>query len=222
MKFSNGFRIVYWLSLVGVLTWFLSQRVEDAIAGRATLADTLVFAVWVALLLAPLFTEVELLGVKLKQAVEEAKKEIKGEIASLRNEVSTAVSVRADVSPQFHFRAIEGHISPAQIAGPTRQPLEYKVLNTLWTKQVTKFPDRSQIFTFRLNAGVPEYLHFREAASKLMGEGLVSETDTGQLYLTDAGFAYCKQHHQEFPPEQWWPEEPMNQDHLAKILARAP
>src|SRR5258705_7897034 len=107
MKFSNGFRIAYWLSLVGVLTWFLGQRAEDAIVGRATLADTLVFAVWIALLLAPLFTEVELLGVKLKQAVEEARKEIKSEIASLRNEVSTAVSVRADVSPQFHFAQLK-------------------------------------------------------------------------------------------------------------------
>ena len=104
----------------------------------------------------------------------------------------------------------QGKIEPPQVTVPSRQPLEYKILNTLWTKQVNKWPDLSHLFTFRINFYAQEFLGFREAGNKLMGEGLISETDTGQFYITPKGFQYCKEHYLEFPKDQWWPEEQMN------------
>jgi hypothetical protein len=103
MKFSPGFKVAYWLGLVGVLTWFLLLRLTDAVAGRATPVDALVFLIWVALLLAPLFAEVELLGVKLKQEVEKAKDEIKREIVALKTEITSAIEVRTNVSPNIYL-----------------------------------------------------------------------------------------------------------------------
>ncbi len=88
---------------MGVLTWFLVLRVDEAISGRATAADALVFGVWIALLLAPLFVEVELLGIKLKQEVEKAKGEITREIASLKADISSAIDIRTNVSPNFYL-----------------------------------------------------------------------------------------------------------------------
>jgi Mn-dependent DtxR family transcriptional regulator len=38
-----------------------------------------------------------------------------------------------------------------------------------------------------LNAGSPEFLTTREAASRLITKGFVNETDTGHLFLTDLG-----------------------------------
>jgi hypothetical protein len=103
MKFFSGFRTAYWLVLVGMLTWFLHLRLGEAVAGHANAADTIVFAVWVALLLAPLFSEVELLGVKLKREVEKAKDDIKREIVSLKTEISSAIDVRTHVSPNIYL-----------------------------------------------------------------------------------------------------------------------
>lgn len=100
----------------------------------------------------------------------------------------------------------------------SREKMEYQILNTLWTKQVNKFPDYSGLWTFRINANTPVFLQYREAASKLIGEGLISETEQGQLYLTREGFNYCKSHYKEFPPEQWWPEEAIDQEKLRIAL----
>jgi hypothetical protein len=113
VKFSRGFKIAYWLALIGVLTWFLLLRVTDAVAGHATAADTIVFAVWIALLLAPLFTEVELLGIKLKQEVEKAKDELKREIVALKTDITSAIDVRTHVSPNIYLSP------PADAALPT-------------------------------------------------------------------------------------------------------
>ena len=105
MKFSGGFRTAYWLGLIAILSWFLLLRMDDAVAGRATAADTVVFGIWIALLLAPLFSEIELLGIKLKQEVEKAKDEIKREIVALKTEITSAIEVRTNISPNIYLTA---------------------------------------------------------------------------------------------------------------------
>jgi hypothetical protein len=100
-----------------------------------------------------------------------------------------------------------------------RTLMEYMILNTLWTKQVNKFPDLSAFFTFTM--GFPTRSQdqaFREAGAKLMGEGLVANDDNGHYLLTISGFDYCKKHFREFPKEQWWPEETINTDNLNKVI----
>lgn len=123
----------------------------------------------------------------------------------------------------FDFKKAEAGSAktPLNQEPPERRTMEYKILNTLWTKQVNKYPDYSKVFTFRINANSSEYLEFREASSKLIGEGLISETESGQIYITKKGFEYCKQHHEKFPPEQWWPEETINHENLEKVLQAA-
>ena len=97
--------------------------------------------------------------------------------------------------------------------------MEYMILITLWTKQVNKWPDLSMYFTFTMNFVAPsERQAFREAGAKLVGEGLIAESDNGQYLLTIEGFDYCKKHYKEFPPEQWWPEESINLENLKKVV----
>jgi len=70
MNFPNWFRILWWVGLLISLTVFLlTQRYSDLIAGRAVAADIVVFLVLVGLALVPVFQEVQLFGVKLKQDV---------------------------------------------------------------------------------------------------------------------------------------------------------
>lgn len=99
-----------------------------------------------------------------------------------------------------------------------RSAMEFKILKTLWTKQVNRFPKYDGVWTFRLNSVAPEFLDFREAVNKLIGEGLIDETPEGQVFLTRRGFEYCKAHHSQFPDDQWWPEEKLNAEQLAKAL----
>jgi hypothetical protein len=103
MRFSPGFKIAYWLGLIGVLSWFLILRLDEAVAGHANTADALVFGVWIALLLAPLFSEVELLGIKLKQEVEKARDEIKRDILALKTDITSAIDIRTNVSPNIYL-----------------------------------------------------------------------------------------------------------------------
>jgi len=101
-----------------------------------------------------------------------------------------------------------------------RTLMEYMILNTLWTKQVNKWPDLSAFFTFSMGFPTPsENQAFREAGAKLIGEGLITEANKDQYLLTINGFDYCKKHFKEFPKEQWWPEEQINKENLNKVIA---
>ena len=119
-------------------------------------------------------------------------------------------------------KAISGEIEPPKKDKKAlRNPMEFKILNTLWTKQVNKFPNFDRLFTFLITQNSPEYTAFREYGGKLIGEGLVGETETGQYYLTPKGWEYCKQHYKEFPSDQWWPSETIDKENLKKVVENA-
>jgi hypothetical protein len=103
MNLPNWFRIAWWFVLAGVLTAFLFVRLHDLIEGRATLFDSLAFALWVCVILAPIFVEVELLGVKLKQQIDSVKTHVDRKMESLRAEIRNSVDVRSDFSPRIYL-----------------------------------------------------------------------------------------------------------------------
>jgi len=104
-----------------------------------------------------------------------------------------------------------------------RSLMEYMILNTLWTKQINKWPDLSLLFTFSMNFVSPsETKAFKEAGDVLIDEGLIAVSENGQYMLTIAGFDYCKKHYKEFPKEQWWPEEQINKENLSKVVGLNP
>lgn len=101
MDFSKVFKQIWWLILIVTIGVFLHDRYSLLIEGKAVPADVVVFLTWIALCIAPLFKEIELPGIKLKQEVEKLKKEVKEEISTLRNEISNSVEVKSNVSPNF-------------------------------------------------------------------------------------------------------------------------
>lgn len=215
MKFPNWFRISWWVLLSVTVSFFLYKRHPQLISGNATSADIFIFLIWVVLLLLPLFEELSLFGITFKKEVEELKSDFSSKIENLKAEIKNTINLQF-VMPLAGQAA---PVPPAEEKKPLKKTvMEYKILNTLWTKQVNKFPDFSTLFTFVISSNSPEYLQFREAGSKLMGEGLVGETDIGHYYLTHEGWKWCKEHHPEFPPDQWWPEEPINNENLKELL----
>ena len=124
--------------------------------------------------------------------------------------------------PYFDYKlSSAGEISPDKEKKISkRDPMEYKILNTLWTKQVNKFPDFKRLFTFAISPNSTEYLKFRQFGGKLIGEELIGETPEGQYHLTHKGYEYCKDHYKEFPQDQWWPEETINKENLKKTIKK--
>lgn len=137
---------------------------------------------------------------------------------------STKLFGPADFTNESNFLAYtSGQITREQVEhnqakAHKRSPMEYKILNTLWTKQVNKWPDLSAFFTFKLFDNASEYRQFKEAGGKLIGEGLINETAEGQYVLTYEGWDYCKKNYKIFPPDQWWPEEQIIDDNLNKVI----
>ncbi len=214
MKLPNWFKILWWILLIIIISVFLAKRYPNFIAGTSTTADIFILLIWVALLLLPLFEELSFFGITFKKEVEKLKSDITYQINSLRADIKNIVNVQLNLP-------VAGQIVPTKDEeSPKRSLLEYKILNTLWTNQVNKFPAFDILFTFVIFQGSHEYLQFREAGSKLVGEKLIAETDTGQYYLTHKGWDWCKEHYHEFPPDQWWPEVTINEDNLKMVLAK--
>jgi len=105
VKLPNWFKIAWWVALIGLLTSYLYQRYPELIAGRAAPADIVVFVIWVALLLAPLFAEVSLLGITLKQELDDLKGFVSTQVGDIRSEVRNAVDIRTTFSPHFTLPA---------------------------------------------------------------------------------------------------------------------
>lgn len=100
MKLPNWAKIVWWLALVlagGVFVYF---RRAPIIGGQGTPIDLFVVGVGTALLLAPLFIEMEFLGLKLKQQIEETKKDLESKIVELRTEIKTSAQSNVTVNQQ--------------------------------------------------------------------------------------------------------------------------
>jgi len=101
---------------------------------------------------------------------------------------------------------------------PNYSAMDYKILQTLWTHQVNHFPDRDQMWTFRLNYEMAEYIKWRIASSKLIGQGKIGEMPDGHVFLTRDGYEFCKSHYSEFPEEKWWPEIKIKKENLKRLL----
>ncbi|WP_156824690.1 hypothetical protein [Thioalkalivibrio sp. ALJ15] len=92
MNFPNWLKLIWWgIALIGALA-FLLFRLSDILVGQAQFADVIVFLVFIGLWILPLVAEVNILGIHLKNEIEE----IKREVALVRN----SVEVRNSFNPQ--------------------------------------------------------------------------------------------------------------------------
>lgn len=91
MKLPNWFKIAWWTLLL-LLTGFILYKRFDAITnGNSVPADVFIFLVFVALILVPIFSEFEFLGLKLKQQIDDLKTEVKITMGDLKNELKNEI-----------------------------------------------------------------------------------------------------------------------------------
>ncbi len=90
MKLPNWFKILWWIILLFFTGAFLFNRRTALLDGNSTTFDIFVFLIFVALMLVPIFAEVELFGIKLKQEIEELKDRIDIRFGDLKNEIKNS------------------------------------------------------------------------------------------------------------------------------------
>lgn len=93
MKNTENFKTLWWGILVIVIGFYLFERFEQLVAGKPSYLDALVFLVWVGVCLAPIFQEMDILGVKLKQQVEDLKKDMSHQLSILKTEIKSSIDI---------------------------------------------------------------------------------------------------------------------------------
>lgn len=87
MKFPNWFRIVWWLLLILILAILLFYRRTAFVVGDTNSTDIFLLGIFAAIMLVPVFSEMEILGVKLKQEIAELKEDLRIKIGEIKNQI---------------------------------------------------------------------------------------------------------------------------------------
>jgi hypothetical protein len=103
MKFSRSFMAIWWAILLITIGIYLRGRYNLLVSGDANYTDVVVFLVWVAICLGPLFNEIELPGIKLSREIKELKESVGEQIQSIRMEVFSQTSSQSAASNNVWF-----------------------------------------------------------------------------------------------------------------------
>lgn len=94
MKTPNWFKIIWWIVLLGITSFTLILRYRDITSGKSVPFDVVVFLIWVAIMLAPIFQEISILGIKLKQSIEE----LKNQVNEVKNEIHNKITFNPTIN----------------------------------------------------------------------------------------------------------------------------
>lgn len=98
MRFSNKFKITYWLIIVIALSTFLLIRLEALTSIKMVSLDPYIFITWCILIALPLFSEISFGGFTFKKELEKVSDDIKKEILSLKLENKSESNNRVNIS----------------------------------------------------------------------------------------------------------------------------
>ncbi|AXJ02493.1 hypothetical protein CYPRO_3260 [Cyclonatronum proteinivorum] len=87
MKLPNWFKITWWIILLLLTGIIFFKRFEAISMGKSVPADVFIFLIFVALMLVPIFSEIEFFGLKLKKEIEDLKTDIKIKFGDIKNEI---------------------------------------------------------------------------------------------------------------------------------------
>ncbi|QUM86327.1 hypothetical protein [Moritella sp. 28] len=103
MKSSDNFKLIWWFLLVIALGLYLFFRQDDLLKGKPTYFDTVVFLVWISVCLSPLFKEMKIFGLHLKQDIEDLKKELNQQLSLMKIELKSSIEVSSSNSNHVHI-----------------------------------------------------------------------------------------------------------------------
>lgn len=87
MKLPNWFKILWWIILLGLTAKILYKRFDAIVTGQSVPADIFIFLLFVALMLVPIFSEIEFFGIKFKKEIEDLRQDISMKLGDIKNEI---------------------------------------------------------------------------------------------------------------------------------------
>lgn len=102
---SNNFKVTWWAILVIALGGYLYLRQDQLIGGTTTYFDLVVFLVWMSVCLTPIFKDVKLFGLELKQDIEQLKKDISHQLAIMKVELMSSIDVSSSNTSHVHINS---------------------------------------------------------------------------------------------------------------------
>jgi len=87
MKLRVRWKYLYWFVIVAFLTFLMLRRLSSFLSGNPTNMDIIVFIIWITLLIVPMFREVNIFGVGLKNEIDSLRNDFRGEMLNLRSEI---------------------------------------------------------------------------------------------------------------------------------------
>jgi hypothetical protein len=107
MKFSENFKRGWWIVSIVTIVLLLIIRWKSILSTDVTTLDLGLLTILGVLFLVPIFSEMTIWGLTVKQQLDEAKKEIRNDIKeqniNLRAELHNAISVNSQITPQFNL-----------------------------------------------------------------------------------------------------------------------
>lgn len=90
MKLPNWFKISWWIILLLLTGLILYKRYDAIVTGQSVIADVFIFLIFVALMLVPIFSEIEFFGIKLKKEIEDLKQDLNIKLGDIKNEIKNS------------------------------------------------------------------------------------------------------------------------------------
>ena len=132
MNNSDNFKLVWWLVLIVAIGLYLYGRYDELVKGNSSYFDTVVFLVWVGICLAPIFKEMNLFGVKLKQDIDDLKKDMTHQLSILKTEITSSIEVSSANNNQINVNTNQEPPKDSEI--PDLFALVQEVVATLGIK----------------------------------------------------------------------------------------
>lgn len=139
MKNSENFKTFWWGILVIIVGYYLYGRYPELIAGKPSYFDVVVFIIWIGICLAPIFQEMDIFGIKLKQQIEELKKDVSHQLSILKTEFKLSTEISNANSNQIYFQA--GGVPPKDSEIPDLSDQIQSMLNKMGITPTQEVPD---------------------------------------------------------------------------------
>jgi len=144
-------KTVWWFFLLILFSTYLFQNRIRIFNNTLTQIDFIIFILWIVLLIFPLFSEIDIAGIKLKKEIESLKSEIKEQIFTIRSEIRNSATFQ-----NIYYPIIPQPPSPEKIQD---DKLKYSAIfksvtpsiAQLSIDELTKIPEKNKtLFSIRL------------------------------------------------------------------------
>ncbi len=116
MNFPNWAKILWWMFLIILLSTLIFVRSGAILSGEPSTIDILTFLFLFGLLLSPIFKEINLFGIQLKQEIRELSQDVTKEISQFKSDIQTSIAMSTNISPHFYLGRYDQPLQDAALA----------------------------------------------------------------------------------------------------------